>query len=201
MIPIALIDDHPLAASGIGAWLCATGRFAICGTARNLADARSLLERLNPLPKIIILDVSLGAEDGLAFIPVLHEICLQKNAPLPGILVCSMYEDPFLIQHAMDSGAGAYVAKSAESAEIITAIDAILAGNKYINAKYQMQTSSKAWSVLSRRENEIVTLLKRSMNTRQIAKQLGLSQRTVENHLSHIYVKTNTASRAELIKL
>jgi NarL family two-component system response regulator LiaR len=201
MTTIALVDDHPLAIKGIGAWLIATGRFSISGTAKTLAEAESLMEHLDPLPDIIILDISLGAEDGLAFFPILKEICRNRKATLPGVLVCSMHEDPFLIQRAMDSGARAYVAKSAESEEIVTAIDAILAGKSHVDPRYSIHTQNHAWTTLTPRENEIVSLIKRSMSNKQIAKQLGLSIRTVENHLAHIYVKTDTANRAGLMEL
>ena len=201
MISILLIDDHPLAINGIGSWLRGTGRYSISGSAGTIAEACSLLGKLNKLPEIIILDLSLGAEDGLDFIPALKEICAEKNAVLPGILVCSMYEDPFLIQRALDSGAQAYVAKSAEAGEIIAAIDAILSGNTYVNPKYLIPLQRQAWSALTRRENEIVSLVKQSLSTRQIARRLRISMRTVENHLAHIYTKTETASREELADL
>ncbi|MDR0443902.1 MAG: response regulator transcription factor [Treponema sp.] len=201
MISIVLIDDHPLAINGIGAWLCGTGRFSIAGTAGTLAEAQSLLERLESLPEIVILDVSLGTEDGLEFVPVLKEICAKRTVVMPSILVCSMYEDPFLIQRAMDSGAAAYVSKSAEAGEIIAAIDVILAGNTYVNPKYELQSKKHASSILTRRENEIVSLVKQSLSNRQIAKRLGISARTVENHLAHIYIKTDAGSREELFEL
>ena len=88
MTTIALIDDHPLAINGIGAWLKGTGRFEIAGTAGTLAEAGALMERLETLPDVVILDVSLGADDGLSFIPALKEICAKRNAALPGILIC-----------------------------------------------------------------------------------------------------------------
>ena len=200
MIQIVLIDDHPLAVNGIGAWLSGTGRFAVSGAAGSLAEARSLLGRLDPPPQIIILDLSMGQEDGLDFIPVLEEICEARNIPQPGILICSMYEDPFLIQRAFNAGASAYVSKSADFTEIISAIDAILAGKKYVNEKYQI-LDPKIWAALTPRESEIVSLLKRSMNNRQIARSLGLNLRTIENHLAHIYVKTGATSRQELVEL
>jgi len=215
MIPIMLIDDHPLAINGIGAWLCGTGRFTICGTAENIAEAVSMIESMNDLPKIIFLDISLGEEDGLDFIPKLKEICKKKNAAafstdtapgastaiMPNILICSMYEDPFLIQQAFDMGAKGFISKSAKSSEIITAIDALLEGGTYINPKYKLDNQNNAWSLLSRRENEIVSLIKRNLNNRQIAKRLCLSLRTVENHITRIYFKTDTKSREELINL
>ena len=198
MIPIVLIDDHPLAINGIGAWLSGTGRFVVSGAARTLAEASALVRELESLPRIVILDISLGPEDGLDFIPVLKEICAKRNAPMPGILVCSMYEDPFFVQRAMDSGAGAYVPKSAEPGEILAAIDALLEGGSYINPRYRISEPKKSWSMLTRRENEIVAFIKQNMNNKQIAKRLSINVRTVENHISHIYLKTGVASREEL---
>jgi NarL family two-component system response regulator LiaR len=202
MIPIALIDDHPLAINGIGAWLEGTGRFIVVGAAKTLTEAAALMEQLESLPKIIILDLALGTEDGLSFIPLLKEICEKKNVPVPDIMVCSMFEDPFLIQRAMDSGARAYVPKSAEPVEILAAIDALLEGSVYINPKYHKWKEQKQKRfALTRRENEIVALIKQNMSNTQIAKRLRINLRTVENHLSHIYVKTGVAWREDLVNL
>jgi len=201
MISIMLIDDHPLAINGIGAWLKSTGRFEIAGTAGTLREAGALMERLDPLPAVVILDISLGEEDGLEFIPALRKICAKRKAALPGILVCSMYEDTFLIQRAIDLGAGAYVPKSAESGEILAAIDALLAGDTYINKKFKPHKQKQNLQVLTRRENEIVALIKQSLSAKEIAKRLKINLRTVENHLVHIYTKTGYSSREELFNL
>ena len=199
MTTIALIDDHPLAINGIGAWLKGTGRFEIAGTAGTLAEAGALMERLETLPDVVILDVSLGADDGLSFIPALKEICAKRNAALPGILICSMYEDAFIVQRALDMGAHAYVPKSAESNEILAAVDALLAGETYINEKYKPQKFSLQG--LTRRENEIVSMIKQSFSTKEIANRLEISLRTVENHLGHIYAKTGTKTQEDLNSL
>jgi len=201
MINIALIDGHPLVTYGMGACLNGTGRFTVCGTAKNLAEASALMEKLENLPEIIILDISLGTENGLDFIPVIKEICVRRNAPMPGVLVCSMHEDPFLIRRAIESGAGAYVSKSSETEELLTAIDTLLEGGFYINPKYRVRTPKHSWSLLTRRENEIVACIKQNMNNKQIAKRLSIAIRTVENHISHIYYKTGASSREELLEL
>jgi NarL family two-component system response regulator LiaR len=201
MITIALIDDHPLAINGIGAWLKGTGKFEIAGAAGTLADAAALMERLDPLPAIVILDISLGAEDGLECIPMLKALCVKRKAALPGLLIWSMYEDPFLIQRAVDLGARAYVPKSADASEILSAVDALLAGDVYINQKYKLQKHKQNVQALTRRENEIVSLVKQSFSAKKIAKRLKISLRTVENHLTHIYTKTDTKSREELFNL
>ena len=201
MTSIIIIDDHPLVSDGIGAWLSATGRFTIAGTAANLAQARTLLSDLDPLPQIVILDISLEKENGLAFIPELKKISEKRKTRAPGVIVCSMHEDIFLIRQAMDSGAAAYVAKSAGTGEILTAIDAILAGNTYINPKYQISEQRHAFDSLTPREKEIIALRKQSLTNRQIAQRQNISVRTVESHLSHIYAKTGVVSWEELIKL
>jgi len=159
------------------------------------------MEHLESLPEIIILDISLGTEDGLDFIPLLKEICAKRNAPMPCILVCSMYEDLFLVQRAIDSGARAYVPKSAEPGEILAAIDALLEGGGYVNPRYRITTPRHSWSLLTRRENEIVACIKQNMNNKEIAKRLNIAIRTVENHVSHIYIKTGASSREELMEL
>jgi NarL family two-component system response regulator LiaR len=204
MIRIALIDDHPMLTAALGELLSATGRFSIAGTAATLAQARSLMERPGPLPEIVVLDVSLPSkegEDGLALIPELKKICAERGVPLPGIVVYTMHEDLFLIQRAVDLGAKAYVAKSAETGEFTAALDAVLAGNTYVNPKYKLRGAGPKRHTLTRRENEIAALVKQSLSARQIAGRLGLSRRTVETHLAHIYIKTDTASREELRNL
>jgi DNA-binding NarL/FixJ family response regulator len=208
MIYIALIDDHPMLTNAIGVWLEATGRFTIAGTAANLTEARTLMKKLDPMPQIVILDISMGSggkaavqEDGLTFIPELKKICEERKTPMPDVLVCSMYEDPFLVQRAMELGAKGYVTKSAVAGEITAAIDALLAGRTYAGVKSKKRDQKKTFHALTRRENEIVSLVKQSLPNQQIAKMLGLNNRTVDNHLRSIYEKTGVASRKALFDL
>jgi NarL family two-component system response regulator LiaR len=201
MTSIVLIDDHPLVSNGIGAWLSATGRFSIAGTAENLTQARTLLEQLDMLPQIVVLDITLEKENGLAFISEIKKISEKRKAPVPRVLVCSMHEDPFLIQQAMELGADAYVAKSAGTGEILTAIDEIFAGKTYVNSKYRIKEQPPAFAVLTPREKEIIALRKQSLTNEQIAERQEISVRTVENHLAHIYSKTGVNSWEELNKL
>jgi len=202
MIPVLLIDDHQTVSGAIGAWLGAEGRFYIVGNAATLEQARSLMEQLDPLPQIIILDISLGKEDGLTLIPEIKSLCEKRKAPLPGILVWSMHEAPFLIQWAMELGAAAYVAKSAKSEELLAAIEAVLKGVPYPNTECQKRKGQQPDSFrLTSRENEIATLVKQSLTAGQIAKRLHISIRTVEKHLERIYIKTDTSSWEELHNL
>jgi NarL family two-component system response regulator LiaR len=201
MTSIVLIDDHPLISNGIGAWLFATGRFSIVGTAENLEQARTLIMRLKSLPQIVILDIMLEKENGLTFITELKKISDKRNMPIPSILVCSMHEDSFLIREAMELGAAAYVAKSAGTAEILTAIDTILAGKIYVNPKYHIKKQAHVFASLTPREKELIALRKQSLTNQQIAERQNISLRTVENHLAHIYSKIGVNSWEELCDL
>jgi NarL family two-component system response regulator LiaR len=202
VISIVLVDDHPMLTGTLGAWLAATGRFSIAGTAENLAQAETLLNSLDPLPQIVILDIRLEKENGLAFISEIKKISGKRKAPVPRILVCSAYEDPYLIQQAMELGAAGFVAKSAVTGEILTAMDAILAGKTYVNPKYHIKEHNyAAFDFLTSREKEIISLRKQSLTNEEIAERQGISLRTVQNHLFHIYAKTGVSSWEELIKL
>jgi NarL family two-component system response regulator LiaR len=201
MIPIVLIDDHPVLTGTLGAWLAATGRFSIAGTAEDLTQAETLLNSLDPLPQIVILDIRLEKENGLAFISEIKKISEKRETPMPRILVCSAYEDPYLIQQALELGAAGFVAKSAVTGEILTAIDAILAGKTYVHSKYHIGEQSNVFNSLTPREKEIITLRKQSLTNEEIAEQEGISLRTVESHLTHIYHKTGVSTWEELCDL
>ena len=208
MNSIFLIDDHPMLTNAVGVWLETTGRFKVAGTAVSLAEANKMMKKLDPLPEIVILDVSMGNEneagvheDGLTFIPVLRSICKKRKMPMPEVLVCSMYDDPFLVQRALDLGAKAFISKSAGGGEMMSAIDAVLAGGIYTSVKKEAQEQSKLFLALTKRENEIVSLVKQSLSNEQIAKMFGVNSRTVEKHLESIYEKTGVESRKKLFDL
>ncbi|MDR2501269.1 MAG: response regulator transcription factor [Treponema sp.] len=201
MDAILLIDDHPLVRDGIGKRLEETGRFAIAGEAASLAQARSLLETMRPPPALIILDISLGTDNGLSFIPEAGAICKARGEKPPAILVYSMYKDPFLAQSALKSGASGYISKSADRLELTAAIDALLGGGRYLEKSLDVPDRTTAWTELTRRELEILTMIKRGLTNRQIADALCVSVRTVENHLGHIYLKTGAVSRRALLDM
>ena len=202
MIQIVLIDDHPVAIQGVETMLLSTGQFAIVGTAKNLAEACSLMEQIETWPEIVILDISLGKESGLDFIPMLKEITERRKADrgvnTPGVLVCSMHEDYLNIQRAINTGAQGYITKSAEPQEFITAIETILSGNNYFPKQFSAEKPDNI-SGLTRRENEIVSLVKQNFNNDQIAELLDINLRTVENHLGNIYAKMGITSRRDIV--
>jgi len=200
---VLLIDDHPMLNAGIVSILENTGLFTVCGQAQSLKQAMSIIEEADTLPSIIILDLLLGEDNGLDFLPALEKFCQNKNIPKPPVLVCSALGDSFKIQTALKLGASGFLSKTGGKAELLKAIDTILSGKVYISSEItnKLNESSTVYAKFSKREIDVINLLKANKSNKQIAKVLSLSQRTVENYISKIYFKTGFSSREEVQRL
>jgi NarL family two-component system response regulator LiaR len=150
-----------------------------------------------------VLDILLGEENGLDFLPFLKIFCREKSIPMPPVLVCSVLEDPFRIQTALKLGASGYIPKTGSKAELLSAIDTVLRGEVYINSGHSIilgKTLGK-YEQLTKRELELLHLVKQNKSNQKIAEAMGISIRTVENHISNIYFKTGCRNRRELEEL
>ena len=205
MTKVMLIDDHPVTNKGLAACLEGTGRFTVCAQATTLADAKRHIEEATPggLPSVVILDVILGDENGLDFLPFLENHCRVKGLSRPAVLICSVLEEPFRIQTAMKLGASGYVSKSESEAVLIAAIDTLLRGEIHLSDRHSAQAMRALglYERLSKRELKVFELIKQNKSNTEIADELCLSVGTVKNHVSNIYFKTETNDRQELLKL
>jgi NarL family two-component system response regulator LiaR len=200
---VLLIDDHPLLNAGIVTILEATGLFTVCGQAESLAEAMSIIEESETLPSLIILDLLLGEDNGLDFLPMLVNYCANKKIPRPPVLVCSALGDSFKIQTALKLGAAGFLSKTGGKAELLKAIDTILGGKVYISGELNIKINeySRMYAKFTKREIDVINLLKANKTNKQIASALSINLRTVENYISKIYFKTGFSSREELQKL
>jgi NarL family two-component system response regulator LiaR len=200
---VLIVDDHPMMRRGFGDCLIDTGRFLIAGEAESLEAGRAMLEHLKMPPDLIILDIGLGDENGLDFIGIVKTLCAARKIPAPPVLIYSVFEDPFRIEAAMQLGARGYVSKSAGEAELLRAIGRVLAGERYIDEKFDVtvQKNEGLYDLFTRREREILMLVKQNYDNPRIAALCGIAPRTVENHLSHIYYKTGLKNREQLLSL
>jgi len=200
---VLLIDDHPLTNNGLASCLEETGRFSVSGQVNSLSEARRFIEESKNLPSLIVLDIVLGEENGLDFLTFLKKSCREKRIPIPPVLVCSVLEDPFRIQAALKLGASGYISKTGSKAELLKAIDTILRGEVYITSEHAVKLSKSlgAYEQFTKREMEVLNLIKQNKSNQEIAKVLYINVRTVENHISNIYFKTGCVNRHELEKL
>ena len=210
---VLLIDDHPMLNAGIVTILEGTGLFTVCGQAQSLKQAMSIIEQtkrkesdsLPPesMPSLIILDLLLGEDNGLEFLPMLENFCQNNRLPKPPVLVCSALGDSFKIQTALKLGAAGFLSKTGGKAELLKAIETILSGKVYISDEINIKLNETAdiYAKFTKREIDVINLLKANKTNKQIADALSISLRTVENYISKIYFKTGFSSREEVQKM
>jgi NarL family two-component system response regulator LiaR len=199
---VLLIDDHLLLNAGIISILESTGLFTVCAQVESLAGAMSIIEESETPPSLIILDLLLGEDNGLDFLPMLEKYCENKKIPRPPVLVCSALGDSFNVQTALKQGAAGFLSKTGGKAELLKAIDTILSGKVYVSDELniKLNENSPIYAKFSKREIDVIKLLKANKTNKQIADALSISLRTVENYTSKIYFKTGFSSREEVQK-
>jgi len=150
-----------------------------------------------------MLDIILGEENGLDFLPFLEGHCSRNGLAKPFVLVCSVLEEPFRMQTAIKLGASGCVSKAEGEAELLAAIDAALSGGVCLSERHsaKMLQTLGIYEKLGSREIEVFELVKKDMTNREIAKKLSLTLHTVENRVSSFCFKTRAKSRRELARL
>jgi len=200
-IRLFLVDDHPLVRDGLRARLGAMPNLEIVGEAGSGAEALALLDTLRP--DLMLVDVGMKDMNGIDLAAlVLERNDQQHRQPAPHIVMLSMYDNPEYVQKAMQVGARGYVLKDAPAAEIVAAIEAVSAGGTFLSpaVSKKLFRNQAPRPLLTPRESEILTALGRGESSKQIARDLGLSVRTVEAHRQSIKRRLGIEGQAELIK-
>ena len=197
-IRLFLVDDHPLVRDGLRARLGAMPNLEIVGEAGSGAEALALLDTLRP--DLLLVDVGMKDMNGID----LAALVLQRHPqrPAPHIVMLSMYDNPEYVQKALQVGARGYVLKDAPAAEIVAAIEAVAAGGTFLSpaVSKKLFRNQAPRPLLTPRESEILSALGRGESSKQIARDLNLSVRTVEAHRQSIKRRLGIEGQAELIK-
>ncbi|WP_066271732.1 response regulator transcription factor [Hydrogenophaga palleronii] len=195
LIRILLVDDHPMVREGLRARLSSLAQLAVVGEAGDAAEAMRLLDQT--AVDVVLQDVGLKEGNGI-------DLAQAMLARWPGlcVLMFSMYDNPEYVQRALQAGARGYVLKDAPAGEIVAAIDAVVAGGTYLSpgVSRRLFRHHAPRPLLSPRESQILSALGRGESSKQIAKALDLSVRTVETHRQSIKRKLGLEGQAELIK-
>src|SRR6266481_2489304 len=187
---IVIVDDHPLFRKGLEQLIHSDSAFAVCGEACNASAAMEVIRKLHP--DLAIVDLSLPGANGIELIKNIR----AEFAKLP-ILVLSMHDESLYALRAMRAGADGYVMKHEAMQNVIQAIHEVFNGRPYLSPAMAAQVITKfahrqaegevdAVERLSDRELEILELIGKGNEVRQIAKLLNLSPKTVETHRAHI---------------
>ena len=201
MTRVVLVDDHAVVRAGLRRVLDAEPDIEVVGEAGTARDA--ILETRSAKPEVILLDVVMPGESGIDALPK-----LLMEAPEAKVLVLSMQDDPRYVREAFAAGAMGYVLKEAADSEVVAAVRAVAAGNRYlhpalgarvVSAEEEARAATEA-DPLSDREREVLRLLALGHTNQEIAEMLYISVRTAETHRSHIMQKLRLGTRAELVR-
>lgn len=193
---VLIVDDHPMVAEGIRAVLESYDDISVVGT---LTNGREAIDQVGELdPDVMLLDLNMPQVNGLTA----TEIILERR-PDTRILILSMHDSPEYISTALSHGAMGYVLKDVPTEEVKTAIDTVMAGNRYLctGARESLRPSGgDDREPLTSREQTILLELAQGKSNKEVALTLDISVRTVETHRKNIKRKLGISSTAGLTR-
>jgi DNA-binding NarL/FixJ family response regulator len=201
---IVVVDDHPLFRKGLEQLINSDDGFAVCGEAGSAAEAMSEIRKVKP--DLVIVDISLPGANGI-------ELIKNVRAEFPKllILVLSMHDESLYGLRALRAGAQGYVMKQEALGNVVNAIHELFAGRPYLSPAMSAKLITNfveapgegrapATDRLSDRELEILELLGKGGEVREIAKALHISPKTVETHRAHIKEKLKLTNARQVTR-
>lgn len=195
---VLLAEDHAVVREGTREILAHDARIEVVGEAADGPGTLALAAATRP--DLVLLDLSLP---GLNGIEVTRRLRALQDPP--GVLLLSAYDDIGYVIAATQAGAGGYLLKTAYAAHVIAAIHAVVEGEVVLDPVLARELARRAAgqrtnaAVLTASELEILRLGACGLRNREIARELAMSVRTVEAHLTNVYNKLGVAGRTEAI--
>jgi DNA-binding NarL/FixJ family response regulator len=200
-ITILLVDDHKLIRDSWSFILNSDPRFLVVGETSSGSEAVEIAREKKP--NIILMDVNMTPVNGFDATKQIH-----KTSPDSKIIAVSMHTMPAYAKRMLQLGAMGYVTKNSSKEEMITAIVEVNSGRKYIcqevktilaEQELDEKTETADMNNLSRRELDIIKLIKEGLSSKEIALQLDISLKTVEVHRYNILKKLKLKNTAALV--
>lgn len=202
-ITILIADDHQLFREGLVNLINGNKEMEITGQAENGRQAVEMVSELNP--DVVLMDIGMPDINGIEATRI-----LKKNHPGVKIIALSMHTDKQYIKGMLESGASGYLLKNSTVDQTIEAIRSVYGGKKYLSStitevlidNYLGKDSNNGFDSgeLTNREFQILKLYAEGKETREIAKMLFLSVKTVGTHRQNICEKLNIRNTAEMVK-
>ncbi len=201
-ITILVADDHGIVRDGLRALLESQSDMQIVALAENGRDAVRLAQQT--IPHVAVLDIAMPELNGIEAALQIHRICSQTQ-----IIILSIYASSEHIYRALHAGATGYLIKESAGAELISAVRAVAAGQRYLSQKisdtvlgdflahHQQRSPLES---LSEREREVLQLTVEGKTAAQIAAILSLSAKTVETYRSRLMQKLAVAHLPALVR-
>lgn len=199
-ITILIADDHPIFQRGLQQIIETDKNLKIVAAVNNGEDALINLRLLKP--QVAVLDVDMPKRDGLAVLKSIKEEELPTE-----VILLTMYKEERFFNSALDAGVKGYVIKDSAVSEITNAIHAVAKGENFISPtlstllvkRINVSTQQTQTDMLTASERRVLKLVSEAKNNKQIADELFISIRTVENHRSNVCAKLNLEGKNALL--
>ncbi len=205
-IRVAVIDPHRLVRDGLRLLLEAESDLQVVGEGGSPREALSVCDKSKP--DVVICDFPLPGPIGLAALTD-----LRRRKPMCRVLVLNGEPDERLAAIAINAGASGYATKNQRGQEVIAAVRAVARGDTYLAPPMTRQAIEEhqrslaktkrpgPLGELSDREQQVFELVVRGLSNQEVARELGISIKTVETHRTHINRKLDVHSPAELVRV
>jgi len=201
MIRLMLVDDHAMLREGLRSKLAGSPDIEVVGEASSAKELMATIDTLKP--SVMILDLKLPDANGVTLIRQ-----VKTSLPSCKIVVLTMYDHVRYAVHALGSGADGFVVKGAPFEELLQAIRTVTNNNTYISTGMATKLASHmkrgkrkgSLESLSQREFEVLILLGNGLSIKEIAHQLGVSEKSVTTYRARVMEKLQMANKSDLIR-
>ena len=196
MIRILLADDHPLTRSGIAEFVKRETTFELVAEAEDGAMAWELIQKLEP--DVALLDIRMPGLDGVTVAQKVKSMALNT-----AIIMLTSYDAQQYVIASLRAGARGFVLKTVSPKELTTAINTVAKGGLYLDPEVASVMGEQDFipEPLSTREREVLLLAAKGLSSKEVARRLFISERTVQTHLASIYDKLGSRNKTEALLL
>jgi DNA-binding NarL/FixJ family response regulator len=204
-VSILIADDHPVVRRGLKALLETRPGWRVVAEAKSGREA--LQKAKDVRPDVAILDISMPGLNGLDTTAL-----IRQSSPKTRVLILTMHAGEELVERAVQAGASGYVLKSDAEDDLISAVSSLLSNRAFFTSKAALvllrkihpgkkkTTTRRNGGDLTVREREVEQLLAEGLSNKEVAAQLKVSVRTVENHRANIMRKLELTSFSEMVR-
>jgi DNA-binding NarL/FixJ family response regulator len=194
-IRVVIVDDHSVVRSGLEQFLATTADIELVATAANGIEALACVEEFEP--DVVLMDLSMPEMDGIE-----ATRRIAQHHPSSRVLVLTSFSDQTRILDALEAGADGYLLKHADPDDIADGIRAVYVGESPLDPKaartlLESRRGGRTASQLTEREREVLLLVREGLANKQIARRLGIAERTVKAHLTSVYQRLGVTDRTQ----
>lgn len=199
MIRVLVVDDHAVVRRGLEQLLSTEDGIEVVGTAGDGAEAVKQAAAVHP--DVVLMDLSMPVLDG---IEATREVLTASAAGgrVVHVVVLTSFTEQRRVLDALEAGASGYILKDATPAEVVAAVRAAHAGGAPLDPSaarvlLDSQRAQQPARTLSKRESEVLSLVATGLANKQIARRLGISERTVKAHLTAVFQQLGVTDRTQ----